>query len=194
MDFPEQVNSFGMLVGDMDDESLYLYEGNFILDQLMGNNSTESYNYGGFTIWIYEYYGVAVINNISVNGHDRFIKRCIDVVIGKADSMYDNVKDVVNRLPTSYMLNIHRPNSSYYPYDVLGMSSAIQGDNDIETAIYEFNSTEIAQYWAGCSSLLYTYEWSPLYNESLNPDVTRDGKFVTIVTTTPIEPTPTAGQ
>jgi hypothetical protein len=109
-----------------------------------------------------------------MSGRDSTIKRCIDVVNGKADSMYDDVKDVVNRLPASFMIRIDALDSSSHAGYVYIMSGAIQGDNPIETEIYEFNSTEAAQQYT-----------KALYNESTTSDVKRDGIFVTIVTLHP---------
>ena len=147
LSLPEQINGLGIL-GDLPGEDLYLWEGNFSLNQMLGNNSIGSYNYEGFTIWTEEYYdSVAMSDNISMSGRDSTIKRCIDVVNGKADSMYDDVKDVVNRLPASFMLGIQVLNSSYSSaYHVYGTAEAIQGDNDISTEIYvivprQLNST-----------------------------------------------------
>ncbi len=176
MDFPEQANGFG--TGTLVSDDIFMLEGIVSIDQIYGNDSIESYNYGGFSVWT-KYYSSVLIDGIYVEGRDETLRACIDVVNGKADSMYDAVKDVVGRLPVSFMLNIQVSPPLH------GTSGAIQGDKLISTEIYELNSPAAALYYAEF-----------LYNESVTHDVvtrdiTTDSIFVTVVTTMLITPTPT---
>ena len=195
MYLPDQANGCGLL-GDGKGEYLYMLEGNLSTNQTGVNTSTESYNYGGFTIWSPDgYHSAAIINNISISGTDSIMKGCIDTVNGKADSMYDNVKDVVDRLPAGFALEFWDNNSSPEGFSGLlaeGESVTEQGDNDVATLVYKFNSSEVAQHYAELSNFPYNGGDLFIPNASVNPDVKRDGVFVTVVITSRM-PTPTGG-
>ena len=198
MDFSEQVNGFGMASSDVESEYSFLYEGNYSPSQMM-DDSIGSYNYGGFSIWTFDEYNnsVAMIDNISVYGRDSIIERCIDAVNGNADSMYDNAKDVVDRLPAGFELYVYVVNSGAAPEGftgllVQGVSVTKQGGSNVGTSVYKFNSTETAQHCTECSNIFYNQDDFFLPNANII-DVNIGGVFVTVVTTS-IIPVLDAGQ
>ena len=184
MRFPEWEDGLG--TAEIGDENLYLIEGNFSLEQIRVNTSTGlSDNYGSFSIWKdSSNRSVVMIGNISIIGRDEDIRRCIDVLNGKTVSIYDSVKDVVDRLPDAFSLQVAAFSNGWYrdEYGLLewGGSSVNQGDSNKQTEIYKFNSSESAQR--------YAEDMPVLFHDYFNPDVTRDGVFVTVITTETMPP------
>lgn len=178
--YPEQASGSG--IGSLvSDDLIFLFSGIANISQIYGNELMESYNYRSCTVWTQEYGSSAFIDGILVAGDDETLRACIDVVNGKADSMYDHVKNVAERLPTSFMLGI----KAFPPDPIQGGAQAIQGDNYIAIEIYELNSPEAAQHYAEFESN------ESVISEAATRDITIDGVFVTVVTTIP--PTQTAG-
>jgi hypothetical protein len=160
------------------DNELGLVKMSISLDSMIESESTGMYEYGGFSVWTDQYYSMVLIDGIYISGSDEYIRACIDVVNGETGSLYDKVEDVVDRLPDSYTLNVWFVDNEYHLDDGLLMqavSSSIQGENFVETEVYKLNSVEAAQQYNDFSG--------SYYEEYANPDVTRDGVFVTVVTT-----------
>jgi hypothetical protein len=168
-------------VGFAMDNDIYLYEMNISVDSLIEHDSTGTYDYGGFSVWTGEYNrSTVLIEGIYISGDDEYARACIDVVNGEATSMYKKTRGIVDRMPDSYMLSLgfslnYGTFFNQYGLITYGESSAIQGNNHVQTDIYEFNSSESAQR--------YSAEMPIIFKEYESPDVTRDGSFVTVATT-----------
>jgi hypothetical protein len=172
-------------------DSLYIYEGDFTLAQLMGSTNNGSYNYGGLKISTStDNMSAVMINSSAVNGYDDDVRSCIDVVNGNKSSLYDNedVQAVMSRLPSGIELGmqiVDNSSSSEEPVGLLleGVSYDIFGSDYVQTLVYQFNSSSTAQkYVANASNV------SEDGTMSLNR--TLDGVFVTEVMT-PLTSTPT---
>ncbi len=160
------------------DNGLCLAKMSISLDSMIERESTGMYEYGGFSVWTSQYSSTILIEGIYVFGDDEDIRACIDIVNGQTGSLYNKMEDVVDRLPDSFSLSTWVVDNEYHLEDGLLMqafSDSIQGENSIHTEIYKFNSLDAAQQYNDFSG--------SYYDEYANPDVTRDGVFVTAVTT-----------
>ncbi len=172
-------------------DELSVFEGDFTLDQFMGNTSNGSYNYGGFKISTSMYNtSVVMINSSAVSGYDYDVRRCIDVVNGNRSSFYDNenVKAIMSLLPSGIELAIQvmdNSSSSGEPIGSLaeGASWLKSGDDYVETKIYQFNSSNTAQQYVATASNVSE-------DGTIHIDRTQNGTFVT-EEMTPLASTPT---
>ncbi len=171
--------------------SVWLFEGDFTLDQLTGSTGNGSYSYGGFNVRYDAYNGsIVLINSTAINGYDEDIRSCIDVVNGNASSLYGkaDIKSIVNRLPIGYELDVWIVDNESVSENVSGLllegaSWTKSGDNNIETDVYQFDSSDAAQQYIATAS-------NESQDETIHIDRTQDGAFVTEVRT-PLTPTPT---
>ena len=183
--FSEKINSL------VSTDELSVFEGDFTLDQFMGNTSNGSYNYGGFKISTSMYNtSVVMINSSAVTGHDYDVRHCIDVVNGNESSFYDNedVKAIMNLLPSGIELAIQVMNNSSSSEEPIGSllkgASWIKSGNDyVETQVYQFNSSDTAQQYVATTSNVSK-------DGTMHIDRTQNGAFVTEVMT-PLTSTPT---
>ena len=172
-------------------DELSVFEGDFTLDQFMGNTSNGSYNYGGFKISTSTYNtSVVMINSSAVTGYDYDVRRCIDVVNGNESSFYDNedVKAIMNLLPSGIELAIQVMNNSSSSEEpigslVEGASWIKSGNYYMETQVYQFNSSDTAQQYVATASNMSE-------DGTMRIDRTQNGTFVTEVMT-PLTSTPT---
>jgi hypothetical protein len=171
--------------------NIVMYEGDFTLDQFMGSDTNGSYNYGGFNVRYGAYNSsVVLINNTAITGADEDVRNCIDVVNGNESSFYDNenVKAIVDRLPVGYEMDLGYVGNESSSENISGLllegvSVAKSGDNDIETDIYQFNTSDAAQQYVATASNVSK-------DGTMQIARTQDGVFVTEVIT-PLTSTPT---
>ena len=172
---------------------IWLFEGDFTLDQLTGGVSNGSYNYGGFNVL----YGasntsVVLINSTAISGYDEDVRSCIDVVAGNVSSLYGNadMKSIVSRLPIGFELDVWITDNESASGNIsglllMGASWTRSSGNDIETDVYQFNSSDAAQQYVATAS-------NESQAETTHIDKTQDGAFVTeIITYLTSTPTPT---
>lgn len=159
-------------VGMAQDEDFYLIEGDFDLDQLMGNTTDGPYYYDSFNVTIGEDGdSAALVNGVFIIGCDEDVRSCIDVVNGKKDSLYDNgdLRTIFDRLPSGYMISLVFMEDAYgVGLRALGKSMAIQDSNYVQTIIAKFANSDIAGNFVR-SVIMGT------------ATVTQDGVFITIV-------------
>ena len=171
--------------------NIWMYEGDFTLDQFMGSAANGSYNYGGFNVrYGTDNSSIVLINSTAINAYDEDVRSCIDVVNGNVSSLYGNadIKSVVDRLPSGFVLDVQILNNESVDENISGLllvgaSVAKSGDNDIETDVYQFDTSDAAQKYVATAS-------NESQDETIHIDRTRDGVFVTEVIT-PLTSTPT---
>ncbi len=171
--------------------NIWMFEGDFTLDQLLGSTSNGSYNYGGFNVQYGAYNSsIVLINSTAINGDDEDVRSCIDVVNGNVSSLYGNadIKSILNRLPIGYELDVWIMDNESASENISGLllagaSWAKSGDNDIETTVYQFNTSDAAQQYVATAS-------NESQAETTHIDRTQDGVFVREVIT-PLTATPT---
>ena len=171
--------------------NIWMFEGDFTLDQLMGSAANGSYNYGGFNV-LYTAYNssMVLINSTAINGDDEDVRSCIDVVNGNESSLYENenVKAILDRLPTGFVFDVQIVNNVSAAENIglllEGGSMAKSGDNDIETAVYQFNTSDAAHQYVATAGNVSKDGTMQIASR------TQDGVFVTEVLT-PLTSTPT---
>lgn len=173
---------------------IWMFEGDFTLDQLTGGTGNGSYTYGGFNVQ----YGtthntsIVMINSTAINGYDEDVRNCIDVVNSGTSSLYGNsdIKSIVNQLPIGYELAVWivdnesvSENISVSGLLLVGASWTKSGDNYVETKAYQFNTSDAAQQYVTTAS-------NESQDETTHIDRTQNGAFV-IEIITPLTPTQT---
>ncbi len=185
------INSFGMVYPNY----MGMFEGDFnfaqFLNQFMGSTGNSSYKYGSFNVraWTDNTSSV-LINSTVFIGTDEDIRSCIDAVNGNVSSLYGNadIKSMMNRLPVGFELNVQIVDNESASENISGLllvggSVAKSGDNDIETDIYQFNTSDAAQQYVATASNVSE-------DGTMQIARTQDGAFVTEVLT-PLTSTPT---
>jgi hypothetical protein len=184
----EKIN--GMVAAD----ELYLFEGDFALDQVMefmGITINGSYNYGGLNVRTGSYNSSgAMINGSAIIGYDKDVRSCIDVVNGNASLLYGNadIKAIVSRLPVGFELYISIVGNESVSENMSGLllagaSVTMSGGDYIETEIYQFNTSDAAQQYVATAG-------SESNDDTTRTERTQDGVYVTAVTM-PLTYTPT---
>jgi hypothetical protein len=164
--------------------NIWMFEGDFTLDQFMGSTSNGSYNYGGFNVrYLADNSSIVLINSTTINGYDEDVRNCIDVVNGNVSSLYGNadIKSIVDRLPVGFEFSVSIVDNESASENMSGLllvgaSVAKSGDNDIETDVYQFNTSDAAQQYVATAS-------NESQDETMHIDRTQDGAFVTEVIT-----------
>jgi len=178
--------------GMVNTDKISMFEGDFTLDQFVGNTSNGSYNYGGFKISTSTYNtSIVMINSSAVIGYDYDVRRCIDVVNGNRSSFYDNedVKAIMSLLPIGLQLAIQVMDNSSSSGEPIGSlvkgASWIKSGNDyVETQVYQFNGSNTAQQYVATASNVSV-------DGTMHIDRMQNGTFVTEVMT-PLASTPTS--
>ena len=185
------VNSFCMV----SPSNMWIFEGDFtisqLLDQLTGSTGNGSYKYGGFKVTsVVVNTSIVLINSTAIIGYDEDVRNCIDAVNGNVSSLYGNadMKSMVTRLPLGYAFDVVIVDNESVSNNISGLllvgsSVAKSGDNDIETKIYQFNTSDAAQQYVATASNMSQ-------DETIQIARTQDGAFVTEVLT-PLTSTPT---
>ena len=171
--------------------NILMYEGDFTLDQLLGSAANGSYNYGGFNVrHAADNSSIVLINSTAITGDDEDVRSCIDVVDGNVSSLYGNaeIKSIVDRLPSGFVLDVRIVDNASASENISGLllvgaSVAKTSNTDIETDVYQFNTSDAAQQYVATAS-------NESQNETMHIDRTQDGTFVTEVIT-PLTSTPT---
>lgn len=178
------VTGFGMAGSELD---LILYTGDFNISRMTSaieETSIESLQYEGITIWTDAYsYSTAIIDGVVFIGSRDNLQLCIDVVGGESAPLYSNkdAQDVTGRLPDGYMLGfmvVDEGGSSSDTYGVLaiGMAAWKQGGNISQMSLFKFQDADALQEYFDLIESSITEEY----------DITKDGRYLTIASTSEI--------
>lgn len=173
-----KVTGFGMAGSEYE---LLLYAGDFDLEQMTSTieqNSIESFEYEGITIWTDQYsYSTAVIEDIVFIGSSEDIQLCVNVSNGNGTSLYDdkNAKDVLGRLPDGYMFGVtivgdEASSTETYGILAVGMATSKQNGNISQVSLLNFEDSDAVQ------------EYITLLESQIPEgyDVTQDGQYLMI--------------
>lgn len=172
------LTGFGMAGNN---SKLILYAGDFDFTQMTSiieQNSIESFEYEGVTIWTDQYASsTALIDDIVFVGSSDDIQLCVDASNGQGTSLYGNkdAEDAIGRLSGGYVLGVMvvgNDSSSGASYGVLavGMAVSKKGGNISEISLLKFQDSDAAeQYITNFGSQIPS-----------SYDVTQDGQYLTI--------------